>query len=71
MTSEITTPAFKEKGREAIADEHLQTALTKLRTGFGAMRADAIDGIRGRRRRARVSDSPRRLTIIDTSISPT
>ena len=39
---EITTPAFKEKGREAIADPYLQSALTKLRTGFGANRANAI-----------------------------
>ena len=39
---EITTPAFKEAGREALADPHLQAALTKLRTGFGTMRANAI-----------------------------
>ena len=41
----LTTPAFKDNARGALADPNLQESLGKLRTGFQAIRADAVAGL--------------------------
>ena len=38
----VTTPAFKDNARGALADANLQESLGKLRTGFQAIRSEAV-----------------------------
>jgi L-lactate dehydrogenase complex protein LldF len=40
---EITSPAFKQNARRALADKHLQEALGNIRAGFVDKRAKAVD----------------------------